>query len=321
MNLVKILAVLLLLLCGVSVQNARADWTKQKSNTLAWLRDVYFLNERVGWIVGSGGTFLATIDGGATWTQNNNFSRDNFRQVYFSDALNGWLLGENDAFAPGKDAPSYLLKTIDGGANWERVEINNPQRRRITKIFFTKHEAGVAVGENGAMFAVDDEKKEWKPQTSPVRYLLFDGVFNGERGGVVVGAGGSILFTEDSGQNWTKAAVFGAADAKLNAVFFINQRDGWTVGANGAIFQTFNGGKIWREQQSHVSADLKSVCFRSTADGWAVGNDATILHTTTAGNVWTRVATDARHNLEKVTFAGKKGWAVGFGGTILSYDE
>jgi hypothetical protein len=28
-----------------------------------------------------------------------------------------------------------------------------------------------------------------------------------------------------------------------------------------------------------------------------------------------------KHRLEKIVFAGKKGWAVGFGGTILTYSE
>ncbi|MCY7375974.1 MAG: hypothetical protein LH472_08385 [Pyrinomonadaceae bacterium] len=312
------LALFLFLAC---FQTARADWTKQKSNTLAWLRDVYFLNDQAGWIVGSGGTFLSTKDGGGIWTRNKHFNDDTIRQVYFTDEQNGWLLCERDLFALGKNSPSYLLKTVDGGATWEQVELANPQRRRITKIFFDKYDSGIAIGEGGTFFAMSGDKKAWKQKPSPARFLLFDGLFTGEWNGVVVGAGGAIFFTEDAGLSWTKANLVGESKAKLNAVFFINQRNGWTVGTEGKIFQTLNGGKIWREQKSSVAKDLTSVFFNSTAEGWAVGNEGTILHTMTAGNVWTVVDSKAKHNLEKVLFVGKKGWAVGFGGTILTYDE
>ncbi len=61
--------------------------------------------------------------------------------------------------------------------------------------------------------------------------------------------------------------------------------------------------------------------FCNTAEGWAVGEEGLILHTTTAGNIWTIVEPKVKHRLEKVFFVGKKGWAVGFGGTILSYVE
>lgn len=310
----------LFLLCAC-FQTARADWTKQKVNTLAWLRDVYFLNEQTGWVVGSDGTVLATVDGGKTWTQNKHFNDDTIRQVYFKDARNGWLLCERDLFSLGKNSPSYLLKTADGGATWQSVEFDNPQRKRITKIFFNKYDSGTAIGETGAFFVTNNEKKIWKQQPSPARFLLYDGLYTDEWNGVVVGAGDSIFYTANAGLSWTKADFLGAADARFNAVFFINQRNGWTVGANGKIFQTLNGGKVWRAQNSTVAKDLKSVFFVNTAEGWAVGNEGTILHSTTAGNVWTTVNSGARHNLEKVVFVGGKGWAVGFGGTILHYDN
>ena len=302
-------------------QTARGDWTKQNSNTLAWLRDVYFLNEQTGWIVGSSGTLLETKNGGKTWIQRKHSNSDTIRQVYFTDTENGWLLCERNLFALGKNSPSYLLKTADGGTVWEPVELVNPQRKRLTKIFFNKNGLGSAIGENGAFFTMSDDEKIWKQTASPARFLLFDGIYNGDWNGVVVGAGGAIFFTEDAGLSWTKASILGASEARFNAVFFINQKNGWTVGAGGIIFQTSNGGKLWREQKSSVAKDLHSVFFQDTAEGWAVGGEGTILHTTTAGNVWMRVDSKARHNLEKVFFTGKKGWAVGFGGTILSFSE
>jgi len=319
MNLVKKIFVLLLVL--TCLQTAKADWTKQTSNTLAWLRDVYFLNEQTGWIVGSGGTILTTVDGGKTWIKKKNFTQDVIRQVFFTDERNGWLLCERNLYALGSNSPSYFLKTNDGGINWKRAEFTDNQRKRVTKFLFTKKGAVLAVGEGGAFFAVSSDERSWKRMQSPVRYLLFDGIFTDDSHGVIVGAGGSILFTEDAGATWIKAVIFGNPNTKLNSVFFVNQRNGWTVGTQGRIYQTFNGGKIWREQKSNLTKDLTDVFFNNTAEGWAVGDEGAILHTTTAGNVWEVIDSKNKHRLEKIFFIGKKGWAVGFGGTILFYDD
>jgi photosystem II stability/assembly factor-like uncharacterized protein len=314
--------VVLLLLFVCFIQSAKADWVKQNSNTLAWLQDVYFLDEQTGWIAGSGGTFLKTADGGRTWTKEKNFTTDLIRQVYFTDERNGWLLCERNLFALGTNSPSFLLKTSDGGFNWERIEFSDSQRKRITKVLFSKNGDGLAIGEGGAFFSMSNEKQDlWKRVPSPVRYLMFDGIFTDESHGIIVGAGGSVLFTEDEGLTWNKASVLGDAKAKLNRVFFVNPKNGWTVGSEGKIYQTFNAGKTWREQKSNVSADLTDVFFNNTAEGWAVGDAGTILYTTTAGNVWTTINSKDKHKLERVFFVGRKGWAVGFGGTILFYDE
>jgi len=312
--------ILILILCFFCFQTAKADWVKQKSNSLAWFHDVYFL-ENKGWIAGSGGTLLTTFDGGKTWKQEKSFTEDNIRQIYFTSENDGWLLCERDIYSLGSSAPSYLLKTSDGGANWQRIEFNSDRRERIAKIFFNQKGAGAAIGERGAYFLLQDDKKTWKKLPSPVRYLMLDGVFTDDLQGAMVGAGGTIFFTEDAGWSWNKSNVPDNSHVKLNSVFFINQKAGWTVGTHGKIYQTINGGKVWREQNSTTAKDLTDVFFNNTAEGWAVGEEGLILHTTTAGNIWTIVEAKAKHRLEKIFFVGKQGWAVGFGGTILSYNE
>ncbi len=312
-----IFAYLLFLIC---FQTVKADWVKQNANTLAWLRDVYFFNETKGFIAGSNGTFLETKDGGKTWTKRKNFTEDTILQIYFSDDYSGWLLCERPIFNRGANSSSYLMKTTDGGESWEKVEFKDGGRNRITKIFFNQKGKGTAIGESGAFFESKDDGT-WEKLPSPIRYLLLDGAFFDDTHGAIVGAGGSVYFTEDAGANWNQANVFGDKSAKLNAVFFANQKNGWAVGTQGKIFQTFSGGKTWREQKSGVTKDLFDVFFTNAAEGWAVGSDGTILRTKTAGNVWTPENTNVKHKLEKIIFVGKKGFAVGFGGTILVYGE
>lgn len=317
MHYVKKICVLLL--CLFCFQTSKAEWAKRESRTLSWLRTVYFVNEKTGWIGGSNGTLLETTDGGENWNRLREFTSDTIRQVYFTDENKGWVLCERDVYSPGADSPSYLMKTADGGVKWERVDFTGGKRERITKIFFSKNGLGIAIGEAGALFVLQADEKTWKKQAAPIRYLLLDGAFTDEYHGAVVGAGGSILFTADAAMTWNPATVFGSPQTKFNSVFFINQRNGWTVGAGGKIFQTVSGGRTWREQKSGVSVDLTDIFFTDTAEGWAVGNNGLILHTTTGGNVWKLKESKVRHRLEKIFFVGRKGFAVGFGGTILVY--
>lgn len=310
----------IIILCLLCFQTARADWTKRESGTLAWLRDVYFLNENKGFIAGAGGTLLSTKDGGKTWKTEAKFTGDAIDQIYFSDENTVWLLCQKNQFSRGADSSSYLLKTIDGGARWERDDFGTG-RARITKIFSTKNGFVMAIGESGVLLALADNGAKWKRIISPTRHLLLDGKFTDDSHGAIVGAGATILFTEDAGASWNSATIQGAAKPKLNRVFFANQKTGWTVGSEGKIYQTINGGKAWREQNSGTTENLTDVFFINTAEGWAIGDGGTILHTTTAGNVWSSVESKTTHRLEKIFFNGEKGWAVGFGGTILSFDK
>lgn len=317
--MIKYRTIFVFLLFLIFFHTVQADWVKQNANTLAWLHDVYFFNETKGFIVGSNGTFLETKDGGKTWTKRKNFTEDTILQIYFSDDYSGWLLCERGIFNRGANSSSYLMKTTDGGESWEKVEFKDGGRNRITKIFFNQKGKGTAIGESGAFFELKDDGT-WEKSPSPIRYLLLDGAFFDDKHGAIVGAGGSVYFTEDAGASWNQANVFGDKSAKLNSVFFANPKNGWAVGTQGKIFQTVSGGKTWREQKSGVTTDLFDVFFTNSSEGWAVGGDGTILRTKTAGNVWTLENTNVKHKLEKIIFVGKKGFAVGFGGTVLVYD-
>ncbi len=312
--------ILVIIFLCAAVQNAHAGWEIQVSNTLAWLRTVFFVDKDTGWIGGSKGTLLSTTDSGKTWVRKGKFTDDTIREVFFFDRNNGWLLLERSVFSLGSNPPSYLMKTTNGGRNWEKVDFNNVRRQRITRIFFAKNGFGLAVGETGALFGLKDDNLTWKKLSSPSRYLILSGAFVNDLRSVIVGGGGTIFFTDDAGVSWNQATVLGRSRSKLNSVFFVNKRDGWTVGSNGKIYQTFNGGKFWRVQSSKVKSELTDVSFINNAEGWAIGDKGIILHTKTAGNVWSTVESGGEHRLEKIFFIGKKGWIVGFGGTVLSYE-
>lgn len=314
----KIFVTLLLVTMAQTIQ---AEWVKQNVNTFAWLRSIHFVDAETGWIGGSGGTLLKTVDGGKTWKQESKFMDDSIREVFFSDKNIGWILCERNIYSLGTKAPSYLMKTSNGGKTWDRIEFNNKQKQRITKIFFATSGFGLAIGETGALFGLEDNNRTWKKLAAPSGYLMLDGIFTDNLNGTIVGGGGTILFTEDAGASWNQAFVADKNKVKLNSVHFVNKRNGWAAGSKGKIYHTFNGGKYWRLQKSKTDRNLNDVYFLNTAEGWAVGDDGTILHSKSAGNIWEKVDSKSIHKLEKIYFNGKKGWIVGFGGTILSYEK
>ena len=302
-------------------QTANAAWTKVDSKTLSWLQAINFSDSDNGFIGGTNGTFLITKDGGENWQQADKFTNDTINRIFFTDTKNGWILCQRDAYALGTNAPSYLLKTTDGGKTFSRVEFETSKREKIADIFFSKYGIGFAVGESGTIFSTQEDHTIWKKQTAPTRYLLGAGVFQSETKAVIVGGGGNIFFSEDSGYSWNNSALNDAPKSRFNSVFFLNDKTGWTVGKDGKIFQTINGGKTWRAQNSPVSSDLNDIAFLDTREGYAVGDNGTLLFSNTAGNIWTEIDSKTTHNLEKIYFNGKIGWTVGYGGTILKYQK
>lgn len=313
----KIGAMLLLLL---AFQTANADWVKQNTNSFAWFKDIFFLDAQHGWIVGTDGVILSTENGGQTWLQDKKFTNDAFVQIRFSSRMNGWLLCERNVYERGNDATSYLRRTTDGGRTWERIEFQDGGRERVTRLLFNADGTAMAFGEGGIFYKLQDDGVTWKKMQTAIHYLLLDGAFADGSLGAIVGTGGTILFTEDAGFTWLKATLLGDTSTRFNAVYF-GSKAAWAVGTKGRIFRSNSGGRLWRQQNSTVTANLNDVYFTGPTNGWAVGDHGIVVQTRDAGETWYDVKSTVTHRLEKVIFSGGRGWAIGFGGTVLTYDE
>lgn len=308
----------LLVICLLCFRITDAEWTKQASGTLASLNSVYFSDEKRGWIAGSNGTLLTTFNGGITWTATRMANRDNLLDVYFADAKNGWVLCERNIFSLGTASPSYLLRTKDGGSTWEKFELLNSSERAV-RFYFQNSGAGYAVGESGTFWRWTTRSGTWTKYALPVRNLILAGSFQNGPSGVLVGTAGTILTTENDGDSWKQRVLPDGARTKLKSVFFIDRLTGWTGGESGRIYYSDNGGRSWRPQISGTAEAINDLYFRNAQEGIAVSDKGIILHTTNAGDNWKIEVSDTANRLEKVFLIGDRAFAVGFGGTILTY--
>jgi photosystem II stability/assembly factor-like uncharacterized protein len=258
-----------------------ATWKKVPTFTKDTLRDVYFADDRTGWLVAE---------------------RDLFK------------LKTND------EPRSYLLTTEDGGLTWRPVVLENFETNaRLVRAVFADSQSGWVFGETGVVFATRDSGRSWKRQNLPSKHLLLGGAFVDYSRGWLVGAGATVLQTKDGGTTWHSGTVRDGAGVRFTSTSFVGDRLGWAVGSAGRIFTTTDGGRMWFAQRSKVEVDLFDVKFISAAEGWAAGAQGTLLHTFNGGVHWFVEPSGTSHVIERLFVVDRTHvWAVGFGGTILT---
>jgi photosystem II stability/assembly factor-like uncharacterized protein len=266
----------------LATEDGGRSWKAKPRPSDDVLRDIYFSDERNGWLVCE-------------------------RNVY--------------ELKTKEDPRTYLMNTKDGGEHWNRVSIDGVDvDARLVRAVFRPRGRGWVFGEHGAIFKSRDWGENWIKLQSPTRNLLLGGAFIDDYRGWLVGAGSTILQTSDGGETWHRSKLPDAKDVRFTATSFVDNRVGWAVGSAGNVYRTVNGGRTWQAQNSTVSADLLDVKFLDALEGWAVGAEGTIVYTHDGGLNWRAEPSGTTHPLERVFFANRThGWAVGFGGTIVAY--
>ena len=131
------------------------------SGTKASFRGLSVVDNNTIWVSGSNGTVGKSIDGGITWKFLNikGFEKIDFRDIEAFDDMTAIIMGT--------DAPSYLLKTIDGGKSWDIVFKDTSKGMFLDAMEFWNEQSGIVIGDpiDGRFFIARtfDGGKNWTP--------------------------------------------------------------------------------------------------------------------------------------------------------------
>lgn len=316
-----------------------AQWTSQNpipdGNSL---RSVFFINNNIGWIVGSDGFISKTLNAGVTWNQKSIATTNTLKKIFFTDISvggiateisMGWIVGEN----------GLIMRSNDGGESW--IPQNSGTSETLNSVFFANRLSGWAVGNNGTILRTFDGGNHWRIQNSGTNLPIYDVNFINSKTGYAVGGDGFgselIIKSTDGGNIWVAKPSGG--EGVLYSVSFVSETDGWAVGLEKKILHTSDGGDNWTIQNINKSnlgkirsslidgpGGLRSVYFKDKNNGWAVGGeneyDRTIYTTTNGGVNWiNQYFGSEEYDLFSVSVTPSgNSWAVGGGGTIF-YSE
>ena len=210
-----------------------------------------------------------------------------------------------------------VLRTVDGGANWENVSVPNMDKTDFRDVEgFDKNTAIVmGIASPARFYKTTDRGQNWKLVYFDDREeVFFDGMsFWNKRNGIAfsdpVNGRHLLIRTTDGGDTWEEIPADGIPE-KLDPEFgFAASGTGMPVegrntvwlgmgGIKSRVFKSENGGLNWSVAETPVvhggqSTGIYSVAFKNKKVGIAVGGDYmnqviqnTMAHTQDGGITW-----------------------------------
>ena len=210
-----------------------------------------------------------------------------------------------------------VLRTVDGGANWENVSVPNMDKTDFRDVEgFDKNTAIVmGIASPARFYKTTDRGQNWKlVYFDDRKEVFFDGMsFWNKRNGIAfsdpVNGRHLLIRTTDGGDTWEEIPADGIPE-KLDPEFgFAASGTGMPVkgrntvwlgmgGIKSRVFKSENGGLNWSVAETPVvhggqSTGIYSVAFKNKKVGIAVGGDYmnqaiqnTMAHTQDGGITW-----------------------------------
>ncbi|MBU1680142.1 MAG: T9SS type A sorting domain-containing protein [Bacteroidetes bacterium] len=296
--------------------NGGEKWFEQTYNPRNSYNAVYPVTSENIWLI-SNFEILNSKDGGITWTE---IISDvelpdtisyKLNDIYFSSDMVGWVSGNTVREGNGDLMGGLLLKTIDGGINWNIIP--NQVSYSIESIQFQNDLIGYLAGgqfysalcdyppacpsyANGIIMKTTNGGVNWHTVFSDT-VMIWDIYFIDSLLGWATGTsawdvglntfGADFIFkTTDGGKNWITTKLPGYF-YMLKSIYFADRLKGWAVGLGGRIFATTDGGETWNvSYPSQRFTHLNSVYFTDNMNGYSAGEEGVFLQTKDSGKNW-----------------------------------
>lgn len=176
------------------------------------IRGLSVVNDNVAWISGSKGHIAITPDGGKTWDwqQVKGFEKADFRDIEAFSA--------KEAIIMSSGTPALILKTTNGGANWQVQYRNADTAYFFDAMAFTDNNHGYVLGDpiNNKFLLMEtkDGGETWNPFKNPPDALSGEAAFaasgtclalNLDKKNIAIITGGSqarVLFQNNDHTKW-----------------------------------------------------------------------------------------------------------------------
>jgi photosystem II stability/assembly factor-like uncharacterized protein len=222
-----------------------SSWQRVEVPDQSDVRSVHFSDVQDGWVGGWDGEIYHTEDAGQTWTKQQTGLDYQIQEIFSGDSVHGWAV----AFMvyPDLRRKAALLKTGDGGANWEILSNEDADSRlAVHSVVFVNANEGWAIDNwQGNIVHSVDGGNTWTMQRRRDDHGWNSLVFVNDRQGWAVGDDG-ILHTSDGGETWNYQQHYHSGETYLEAIAFSDSDHGWAVGRD-SIIRTTDGGITWKE--------------------------------------------------------------------------
>jgi photosystem II stability/assembly factor-like uncharacterized protein len=255
-------------------ENGGESWMQQTLPTGIDAHSVKFLDDSVGFALGSGHVWRTT-NGGTDWTIQFSYdTQDNTIESYqFIDRERGWMVTWFVDHA-GHAWDSYdIVRTVDGGITWHWCM----DQFGIYGLQFVDSLKGWAWTQFYELYRTQDGGINWQflPSVGHInRFLAIDSsrVFihvtppDPEPDGYY-----GWLRSDDGGESWTQLPDF------PNTLAWKGADDGWALDGLGRILRTGDGGQTWIAGDRMPTRSLSSYSIKGD-HLWGLSDEYGLLH-------------------------------------------
>lgn len=201
--------------------------------------------------------------------------------MFFLDSLTGWIVTGNSS---PNDTSGYILKTSNGGDNWN---LQFTDRRDFSRVKFINSNTGFVSGgyyDGARLYKTTNGGNYWFAINGPGGQIFYDdmSVLNEDIIWISIShslTGGAFL-TTNGGSSWQ--VKYSQTSANPSHIYMYNVRIGFIDG--GGLKKTTNGGDNWISITSE--GQFVDMYFVDSLTGWKTNGGTLMKKTTNGGLNW-----------------------------------
>jgi hypothetical protein len=167
------------------------------------------------------GYYLFKYDNGIKYNKYYTFNSIIPGALFFPDTTTGFISAKDSV----NNKVNLILKTTDGGLNWNSVFIDSTIN--IRNLYFPSGITGYAVGDSGRAIKTSNGGINWQLLNTGTSVNLNSLYFLNDSVGFAAGDSGVIIRTMNGGLNWTQD-VTGTTN-QFTKIFFVNDSIGFAL--------------------------------------------------------------------------------------------